>query len=47
MAIAATIGGMGVAGYLYLKNNKSMMNNMKSMVKSAAKKTYDMLDQNM
>lgn len=42
---AAIIGGMGVAGYMYMKRNPEVMHNMKSMAKSAAKKTYEKLDE--
>ena len=45
-AIAAALGGMGVAGYMYMKKNPAVMDNMKNMTKSAAKKVYDALDQN-
>ena len=44
MTIAAVLGGMGVAGCVYLKKNPQAMNNMKTMVKNAAKKTYETLD---
>ncbi len=44
MATAAILGGMGVAGYMYMKKNPEMVNNMKSMAKSAAKKTYEKLE---
>lgn len=45
MTIAAMLGGMGVAGYMYMKNNPSIMYNMKHMTKHAAKKVYDTLDE--
>lgn len=45
--IAAVIGGMGIAGYNYLKKNPNVVSNMKSMAKSAAKKAYDALDEKM
>ena len=41
---AAVLGGMGVAGYMYMKKNPSAMSNMKVMAKNAAKKTYDKLE---
>lgn len=44
MTIAAILGGMGVAGCVYLKRNPEAMNNMKNMVKNAAKMTYEKLD---
>lgn len=44
MTIAAMLGGMGVAGYMYMKKNPQAMDNMKNMVKNAAKKTYEKLD---
>ena len=45
MTIAAVLGGMGIAGYMYMKRNPEVMRNMKVMAKSAAKKTYDKLDE--
>lgn len=44
MAMAAILGGMGVAGYMYMKKNPQAMHNMKTMAKQAAKKTYDKLE---
>ncbi len=44
MTMAAMLGGMGVAGYMYMKKNPEVANNMKNMIKSAAKKTYETLD---
>lgn len=41
---AAILGGMGVAGYMYMRKNPAVISNMKSMAKSAAKKTYDKLE---
>lgn len=41
---AAVLGGMGVAGYMYMKKNPTAMSNMKEMAKNAAKKTYDKLE---
>ena len=41
---AAVLGGMGVAGYMYMKKNPSAMSNMKEMAKNVAKKTYDKLE---
>ena len=44
MMWAAILGGMGVAGYMYMKKNHNAMSNMKEMAKNAAKKTYDKLE---
>lgn len=44
MLAAAMIGGMGIAGCLYLKNNKCMMTKIKNQAKNLAKKTYEALD---
>lgn len=44
MLLAAIFGGMGVAGYMYMKKNPDAMSNMKEMAKNAAKKTYDKLE---
>ena len=44
MTMAAILGGMGVAGYMYMKNNPGVMKNLRTMTKSAAKKTYEKLD---
>lgn len=44
MMWAAILGGMGVAGYMYMKKNPNAMSNMKEMAKNAAKKTYDKLE---
>lgn len=44
MTVAAMIGGMGMAGYMYMKKNPEVMTNMKKMAKSAAKNTYEYLD---
>ena len=35
--------GMGVMGYMYMKNNPEATKNMKQMVRSAAKRTYEMM----
>lgn len=42
MMIAAVLG-MGVMGYMYMKNNPDATKNMKQMVRSAAKRTYEMM----
>ena len=44
MMWAAILGGMGVAGYMYMKKNPNAISNMKEMAKNAAKKTYDKLE---
>ena len=41
---AAILGGMGLAGYMYMKKNPNAMSNMKEMAKNAAKTTYDKLE---
>ena len=45
MTMMAVLGGMGIAGYMYMKNNPSVAHNMKHMTKNAAKKVYDTLDE--
>lgn len=44
MMWAAILGGMGVAGYMYMKKNPNAMSNMKEMTKNVAKMTYDKLE---
>lgn len=44
MMWAAILGGMGVAGYMYMKKNPTAMSNMKEMAKNAAKATYEKLE---
>lgn len=44
MALMALIGGMGVAGYMYMKKNPDLMCQMKELTKDIAKKTYDKLE---
>mgnify|MGYP003306688847 CR=1 FL=1 len=44
MTWIALIGGMGVAGYMYMKMHPEVSHNMKQMVKGAAKRTYNMMD---
>ena len=44
MMWAAILGGMGVAGYMYMKKNPNAMDNMKDMAKDMAKFTYDKLE---
>ena len=42
--MAMLVGGLGVMGYMYMQKNPQMMTNMRNMVKSAAKKTYNKLE---
>ncbi len=42
--MAMFLGGLGVAGYMYMKKNPQVMNNMKEMMKSAAQRTTEMLE---
>lgn len=44
MKTMAMLGGMGMLGYMYMKNNPEMMHNMKCMIKNMAKKTYNKLE---
>lgn len=44
MMMAALLGGMGVAGYMYMKKNPNAMSNMKEMAKNAAKTAYEKLE---
>ena len=44
MTMMAVLGGMGVAGYMYMKKNPIAMHRMKKMVKNAAKRTYEMMN---
>ncbi len=44
MLMAAMLGGMGVAGYMYMKKNPNMMQDAKNMAKNMAKKAYDKLE---
>ena len=43
MTIAAVIGGMSVAGYMYMKNNPQVMRNMKVMMKVMERKKFEKL----
>lgn len=45
MKTMAMLGGIGMAGYMYMKKNPEMKNNMKNMIKSMARKTYNKLDE--
>ena len=40
----AMMGGIGYVGYKYMKNNPEITHNMKQMIKSAAKRTYEMMN---
>lgn len=42
--MAAMLGGMGVAGYMYMKKNPNMMYDMKRAAKKLAKSTYEKLE---
>ena len=42
--MAAMLGGMGVAGYMYMKKNPNMMYDMKKAAKKLAKSTYEKLE---
>ena len=44
IAIAAILGGAGVAGYMYMKNNPRVMKNIMGMMKDMEKKKLSMLD---
>lgn len=44
MTIAAMLGGMGVAGYMYMKNNPQVMKNIKGMMKDMERKKFEALD---
>ena len=44
MRTMAMLSGLGIAGYMYMKKNPDMKNNMKGMVKQMAKKTYNKLE---
>lgn len=44
MMWAAILGGLGVAGYMYMRKNPNAMSNMKEMAKNATKTTYDKLE---
>ena len=42
--MAAILGGMGMAGYMYMKKNPNAIDNMKDMAKGMAKDAYNMLE---
>ena len=45
MTIAAVLGGMGVAGYMYMKNNPQIMRNIMGMMKDMERKKFELLDE--
>lgn len=45
MTIAAILGGMGVAGYMYMKNNPKIMHNVKAMMKDMERKKLNKIDE--
>ena len=45
MTVAAILGGMGVAGYMYMKNNPQVMRNILGMMKDMEKRKLAMLDE--
>ena len=42
--MAAVMGTMGIAGYMYLKKHPEIINNMKKTFKETSKKMYYMFD---
>lgn len=42
--MAAVLGGMGMAGYMYMKKNPNAMENMKEMAKDMTKAAYNKLE---
>lgn len=44
MLTAAFLGGMGVAGYMYMKKNPNAIDNMKEMAKDVTKAAYNKLE---
>lgn len=44
LTIGAILGGMGVAGYIYLKNHPQITKNAMSMMKDMERKKFEMLD---
>lgn len=44
VTIAALLGGMGVAGYMYMKNNPKVMKNIMGMMKDMEKAKLAMLE---
>ena len=45
MTIAAILGGMGVAGYMYMKNNPKVMKNIMNMMKDMERSKLAMLEE--
>ena len=44
MMMLMMIGSMGMAGYMYMKKNPNMMDDVKEMAKDLAKTTYNKLE---
>lgn len=44
MAIAAVLGGVGVAGYMYVRNNPQVMQNIKTMMQDMERKKLEKLN---
>ena len=44
MTMMAVLGGMGVAGYMYMKNHPKVMKNIMGMMKDMEKAKLSMLD---
>ncbi len=44
LTIGAILGGMGVAGYIYLKNHPQITKNAMGMMKDMERKKFEMLD---
>ncbi len=44
MAIAAVLGGVGVAGYMYVRNNPQVMRNIKTMMQDMERKKLEKLN---
>ena len=45
MRTMAMLGGLGIAGYMYMKKNPNAKSNLKSMMKDMARRTYNKLDE--
>ena len=44
MTVAAIIGGAGIAGYMYMKKNPAVMQNVKTYVKDVAMKKLESMN---
>ncbi len=44
MTIAAALGGIGVAGYMYMKKHPQVMDKAKNMMKEMERKKLNLLD---